>query len=269
MSDSNPYASNTNPYSSDPVLVSDDLMIRRVAIDPIDLLKRSYSLIGDQYLLFLGIVLTGVFLGSLGPLGLLFGPLMVGIYMCYIQREAGQQVEFGTLFKGFEYFLNSFVAILVIAGILMLMMIPLFIIFILGLLLTAVSLPTLGEDAAPLVFVSLVFSFGLIMIVGSALVTLPFIFAFPLIADRGLSGGQAVWIGWQGVKANFWGIGWFMFVLMAISMICAFMCYLPIFLFMPISMGAQFLLYREVFGPNPMIGATSDSFVPLENDFKS
>jgi len=183
---------------------------------------------------------------------------MVGIYMCYIQRELGQQVEFGMLFKGFEYFLNSFVAILIIAGILMLAMIPLFIIFTLGLLLTAVSVPTLGQEMAPLIIALLVFAFVLLMIVGSALITLPFIFAFQLIADRGLSGGQAVWIGWQGVKANFWGIGWFMFVVMVISTICAFMCYLPIFFFMPISMGAQFLLYREVFGPNPMLGASND-----------
>ncbi len=254
MSNPNPYASDPNPYSPDPILAVDDLMIRRIAIDPIDLLKRSYELIRDQYWLFLAIVLTGTFLGAVGPLGLLFGPLMVGIYLCFIQRELGQQVEFGTLFKGFQFFLDSFVAILIIAGLLLLVVIPLFVIFVLGILMTVVAVPTIGKDMAPAVIVSLMFAYVFFMILGSALVTLPFVFAFQLIADRGLSGGQAVWVGWQGVKSNFLGIGWFMLVVMVISMICASLCYLPVFLFMPISMGAQFLLYREVFGPNPMLG---------------
>ena len=129
MSHSNPYSPDSNPYTPDPILANDDLMIRRVAIRPIELLSRSYALIRDQYWLFLAIVLTGVFLGAIAPMGILFGPLMVGIYLCYIQRELGQPVEFGTLFRGFEFFLNSLVALLIIAGLSLVVMFPLFIFF--------------------------------------------------------------------------------------------------------------------------------------------
>ena len=74
---------------------------------PIALYKRSYALLGEQYWLFFGITLVGIFLGSLVPFGILMGPMMVGIYMCFADRERGKQVEFGTLFKGFDQFANS------------------------------------------------------------------------------------------------------------------------------------------------------------------
>ena len=70
-----------------------------VPLDPIGLLKRSYAMMGDQYFLFVGITAVGIILGSLVPFGILLGPMMVGIYLCYIDREKGKTVEFGTLFK--------------------------------------------------------------------------------------------------------------------------------------------------------------------------
>jgi hypothetical protein len=257
MSNPNPYAFDPNPSSSEPIYAADDLLIRRVAINPIELLSRSYALIREQYLTFVAIVMVGLVLGNLGPLGLvLLGPCMVGIHLSFIQRELGQRVEFGTLFKGFEFFVDACLAVLIIAGVSLLVVIPVVMLFAIAL----VMLFALISNAIPelaLLYVGLIILFAWMF--AATLIAMPFLFAFPLIADRALSGGQAVWIGWQGAKCNFLGICRFLFVMMMISMACVSLCYVPLILFMPILMGAQFLLYRDIFGPNLMLEAQMES----------
>src|SRR5256886_17497275 len=80
------------------------------------------ALIKDQYWLFLGISLVGILIGGAVPIVLL-GPMMVGIFLCLLQRQRGEPVEFGTLFKGFEQFVPG----LVVAAF---KMIPIFIILV-------------------------------------------------------------------------------------------------------------------------------------------
>ena len=122
MSDSNPFAP---PQTAS--LQSNASGPSQVSLAPIELYKRSYALMGEQYWLFVGITLVGIFLGSLVPFGILLGPMMVGIYLCFADREQGKQVEFGTLFKGFDHFANALIAVLIMVGVSVLVMIPIFI----------------------------------------------------------------------------------------------------------------------------------------------
>ena len=80
----------------------DPTEFRRVPIEPVDCLMRAGSLTGDQYWLFVGICFVGVLIGSLAPLGILLGPMMCGIYLCYFGRERGYRATFELLFKGFD-----------------------------------------------------------------------------------------------------------------------------------------------------------------------
>jgi uncharacterized membrane protein len=93
-------------------------------------------------------------------------------------------------------------------------------------------------------------------LVGAAVVAslccyLPFLFAFQLIADRNLTGMDAVKTSLQGVKANLFGLLGYSIALALVSLILTFMCVIPAYLFMPISFASMFDLYREIYGRPP------------------
>src|SRR6267142_2182657 len=81
---------------------------RTGVIKPVECLKEGWALIKDQYWLFFGISLVGILIGGAVPIVLL-GPMMIGIFLCLLQKQRGEPVEFGTLFKGFEQFVPGLV----------------------------------------------------------------------------------------------------------------------------------------------------------------
>src|ERR1051325_6677536 len=81
---------------------------RTGVVQPVECLKEGWALIKDQYWLFFGISLVGMLIGSAVPIVLL-GPMMCGIFICLLQRQHNQPVEFGTLFKGFDYFVPGLI----------------------------------------------------------------------------------------------------------------------------------------------------------------
>lgn len=241
MSDSNPYSSSQTAHFS-----SHEVVARRVSIEPIDLYKRSLALMGDQYLLFLGITLAGVFVGSIVPMGILMGPMMVGIYMCFADRERGKTVEFGTLFKGFDQFVSSFIAMLIMIGLTLLVMIPLMIMMFIAMILVLPS--NGGGNQGSFMAIPLILGFYLMLFIAVFLIQLPFLFAFQLIADRGLTGPQAVGLSFRGVQKNLGGCIFLAILMGFFSMLASAACIIPAFFLMPISMGVLFLAYRDIFG---------------------
>tara|TARA_R110002049_G_scaffold285698_4_gene467150 strand:- start:340058 stop:340825 length:768 start_codon:yes stop_codon:yes gene_type:complete len=241
MSETNPYAPTESggfPVDSGP--------IRKVEIRPIELFKRAYQMMGDQYWLFLGITFVGILIGSLVPLGILMGPIMVGIYLCFLDRESGRQVEFGTLFKGFDQFKEAFIAFLVMLALSFAVVVVFGILFA---IVMAILMSGGNGEAPSAVGIVLMLMMYALLIFACVAVYIPFIFSFQLIADRKISGMDSVKLSWQGVKKNMGGVIVFMIVNMIISMVLTLMCYVPVFLFMPISLGALFLMYRDIFGP--------------------
>lgn len=242
MSQANPYA----PTSSASV---DDSGIRAVNVKPIQLMKRAYALVGDNYWLFLGITLVGILVGSAVPFGLILGPMLVGIYLCYLHRERGAPVEFGTLFKGFDYFKESFIAFLVLLAVSMAVIIPFMIVMfamMAGSIAAAQGNAGNGPPQPPEFPIGILVLYPL-MIAANFVITLPFLFTFQLIADRNMKGIEAVKTSVRGVLKNLGGTVWFLFVLMVITFALACLCYVPAILFMPISFGSLFLLYRDIF----------------------
>lgn len=243
MSDPNPYA----PTRS--TVEYDEAGIRAVEIRPLQLMKRGYDLIADEYWLFLAITFFGLTLASVTPLGLLTGPMMVGIFLCYAECEQGQRVDFTTLFRGFEYLVESVLAwlILLVAG--MIVMIPL--LAVIGIILwTWLTATAPGGNAPAARFPwELVAIYPLIGIANFAIM-LPMLFVFPLIGDREVSSWQAVKMSCLGLVKNLLGVILFVFVLSFISILLTLMCYLPGVLFLPIMFGAVFVLYQDIYQPS-------------------
>ena len=85
---------------------------KRNAVQPVECLKGGWELIKDDYWLYFGISFLAIVIGSVGPLGILMGAMMCGLNLTLLRKMKGEPVEFGMLFKGFDYFADGFIAAL-------------------------------------------------------------------------------------------------------------------------------------------------------------
>jgi len=117
----------------------------RAAVEPMKCLSEGWNLVKDQYWLFVGMCLVGMLIGNAVPLGILIGPMMCGIYYSFLQKRRGKSVEFGNLFKGFDYFGQSLIATLIHVVPIVIIVIPAYIAFYVGFFLTMLQQQQSGE----------------------------------------------------------------------------------------------------------------------------
>lgn len=226
------------------------LEFRTGVIEPVACLKEGWALIKDQYWLFLGIVLVGMLIGGVVPIVLL-GPMMVGIYLCYFRKMRGEPVEFGNLFKGFDYFAQGLIAALIQMIPMVVVMVPLYIIWFIFIF---ASMPRRGGRMSPdesqtffFTFLGFELLFVLIMMLVGIIVHIFFMFSFPLIADKQLSGLDAVKLSIKAGKANLGGMLLLVLLNAGLGILGVLACYIGVFALMPVTMAAQAVAYRRVF----------------------
>jgi uncharacterized membrane protein len=224
---------------------------RRGAVEPIECLKGAWELIKDQYWLFVGICIVGLLVGSAVPLGILMGPMMCGMYLTFFRKRKGLPIEFGTLFKGFDYFGQSIVAALLHVIPIIVVVIGAYIFLYVGMFAAMFAAGSAGEDAAPLagigfIFVFLIFYVVILLIV--TLISIGFAFAYPLIVDRNLQGLDAVKLSFRAAFANFWRILGLNLLGGLLGMVGMLFCYVGFIFVLPITMGASAIAYEQVFG---------------------
>ena len=230
---------------------AESVEFQRVPIGPIDCLKASKQLMGDKYWLFLGIGVVGILIGSFVPLGILLGPMMCGIYYCYFRRMRGETIEFGMLFKGFDYFVESLLATIILAGAMMVVMLPMYCLLFAGFMNFAADMERGGgdEEAAMAMF-GLMGVFYLLVILLSMILMVFFAFVYPLIVDRDLKAVPALRTSLRATWANFGGMLGLVCLLILISTVASACCYVPVFFVLPFNLGALALAYRKVFPEN-------------------
>ena len=234
---------------------------RRGVIAPVECIKEGWALIKDQYWLFFGISLVGLLIGGAVPIVLL-GPMMIGLFLCLLQRQRGEPVEFGTLFKGFDHFVQG----LVVAA---LKMVPVIIILVpYYIFLVAVMATTMPRGGNPspedsraflLSFFGFEIVFFVVIMVASILIEIFFMFAFPLIADRKLSGLDAVKLSFRAGKANLGGVLGLILLNGLLGFVGVLCCIVGVYFYLPIAFASQVVAYRRVF---PDIRPTSPSPPP-------
>ncbi|HEY6045924.1 MAG TPA: hypothetical protein VIU65_04930 [Pyrinomonadaceae bacterium] len=229
------------------------LEFRTGVIKPLECIKEGWALIKDQYWLFFGISLVGVLIGGLFPV-VLMGPMMVGVFLCLLRRQRGEPVEFGMLFKGFDYFVNGLVAGLLKMLPIMILMVPYYI------FLVAMMLPNMLRHDRPgreesqrfmLSFFGFEMIFILVLLIVSMVVEIFFMFAFPLVADRKLSGLDAVKLSIKAGKANAGGILGLILLNGLFSIIGVLCCIVGVYFYLPVAFAAQAVAYRRVFADIP------------------
>lgn len=220
----------------------------RGAVRPIECLSDGWRLVSDQYWLFLGITAVGVIIGSLGPLGILLGPCMCGIYYCLLRHAGRRPVTFDMLFKGFNHFLESWIATLLMLVPMLVIIVPVYFVFVVALVRIMPDQPNAQPDQAKLW--TLLGTMGvvyLVIILTALVVHIFFAFSYPLIVDYGLGGVDAVKTSIRAASANFGGLLGLVLLNGLIGMAGVFCCYVGAFFVMPLTFGAMATAYQRVF----------------------
>lgn len=228
--------------------MSESVDIQEVKIDPIGCYKQAFELVKGEYWLLLGVSVVGMLIGGAVPI-VLIGPMMCGVYMCFLEKYRGSDFEFGLLFKGFDLFVPSLIASLIMTGISMVIFIPGCIIMFASMFASITSTQAEGGQAtAPDIaslgttLVSFLVFFALIMAV-----SMFFIFTFPLIVDRKLTGTAAIGVSAKAVAKNFGGLLGLMLIGAVLGIVGVLACYVGSFFILPISFAAMIIAYRKVF----------------------
>lgn len=226
-----------------------DIQFRTGVIKPVECLKEGWALIKDQYWLFLGIVFVGVFVGGAVPL-VLIGPMMVGIFLCFFRRMRGEPVEFGNLFKGFDYFAQSLIAALIQAIPMVIVIVPLYIIMFVFMVMSGSRGGRMDPDQSAtfaFTFLGFYLVFIVVIITVAVIVSIFFMFTFPLIGDRNLSGVDAVKLSIKAARANFGGVLGLVLICVGLGILGVLCCYVGAFFVMPVSFASYAVAYRRVF----------------------
>ena len=219
-----------------------------------EMFSAARKLMSGHFWIMVGICLLGLIVGVVAPFGVLMGPMMCGIFMCWFAIMRNEKPTFSLLFEGFDVFMESLVAMLIQLGISMLTMVLAFVVMAVGgVALLAVAGAGGGQPGGNagaamglLTIGAFVFFYGLI-IGESILVGALFAFAWPLIEDYRLSGLEAVKLSARAAWANLGNVFRLMILNVVVVAVAAVFCYLPVFLVFPIVFGSQAVLYRRIF----------------------
>jgi hypothetical protein len=221
-------------------------------IAPLECIKEGWALIKDRYWLFFGITLVGMLIGGAVPIVLL-GPMMVGIFLCLFDKQRGRPVEFGTLFKGFDYFLPSLIVTVLKVIPIIILMVPFYLIMF-AVMMTRMPRGEPNPDEMPafmFTFFGVEIVFVLILMVVGIAIELFFMFAFPLVADRKLSGIDAVKLSFEACKANIGGVLGLLLLNTLFAIVGVLCCFVGVYFYLPVAFASYAVAYRRVFPEVP------------------
>jgi len=238
---------------------------KRHAVQPVECLKRGWDLIKDQYWLFVGMSVVGLLIGNAVPLGILMGPMMCGLYLALLKRQAGEPVEFATLFKGFDFFVDGMIAGILHAIPVIVIIAPLYVIYIAMIITMGSRGGGDGDPAAAMGFLAVMGICVPVMLILMIILSIGFAFAFPLIVDRRLSGLNAVKHSFKAGMANFWSLFGLLLLngLVVLAGACA--CIVGMYFVLPITFAALAVAYTQVFGVAPRVSVNTPPPPPSFN----
>jgi uncharacterized membrane protein len=221
-------------------------------VKPVECIKEGWELIKDQYWLFFGLTIVTMLLGGAVPIVLL-GPMMVGLFLCLLEKRAGRPFEFGLLFKGFDHFVPGLVVTAIKVIPILVLMVPFYVIMFGTMMATMPRDHASPEEMSRFMasFFGLEMVFVLTVMLISVCVEIFLMFGYPLIADRNLSGLEAVKLSIKAGKANFGGVLGLLLLNALFTFLGVFLCFVGAYLYLPISFASQMVAYRRVFPETP------------------
>ena len=226
-----------------------DIPFKRKAVDPVQCLKNGWELIKDQYWLFVGRAAIAALIGGAVPLGILLGPMMCGLYLTLFKKRRGEPIEFGMLFKGFDFFGPSLIATLLHILPIIAIIVPAYIFFYISMVVSMVAQG--GNDPNPAAMFGIMggfILFWMFVLVVVIFISIGFTFSYPLIVDRKLQGFDAVKLSFKGAMANFWRLLGMSILSSLLTIVGLMLCYVGMFLVFPIVYAAVASAYEQVYG---------------------
>jgi uncharacterized membrane protein len=203
-------------------------------------LEKGFNLYKENFGLLVLATLLALLL-SVVSLGILIGPMTAGLFLITLGLidKSTPKPEAGTLFKGFGFFLNTLLFLLV-WGLL---------IFIASFILALV--PCIGTIAS--------------MLLGYAMQAL-LMFSFLFIVDRKMDFWPASMESINLVKTNFWPFLGFGIVCAIISSLGAIACGIGVIFTAPFGYCAVTVAYREITSGPQAVAAPGGDFVAVESE---
>jgi uncharacterized membrane protein len=230
-------------------MTTTQIPFQRNAVEPVQCIKAGWEIVKDQYWLFVGICAVGVLIGSAVPMGILMGPMMCGMFLTFFKRMRNEPFEFGTLFKGFDYFGPGLIATLLHLLPILAIVIPAYFLFYVGMILFMAASGSGGEPNPTAVLgVFVMFGFWIVIMILILIISIGFTFAHPLIVDRKMQGFDAVKLSFKAGMANFWRLLGMLILTGLLGVAGVLLCYVGVFLVFPITYAAVAAAYQQVFG---------------------
>lgn len=214
---------------------------RTGVIKPVEVYKEAWELIKDQYWIIFAVVLVGLLIGGAVPI-VLVGPMVCGIYLVLFNKFEGKEVDFGLLFKGFDYFLPSLILAVIVTVPTLIMVFAIYIPMV-GI---AMAGPRMGETEL-IAFIAVTIVIELIFAVILVCIHTLLMFAFPLIVDKKLPVLQAMKTSARAVWANMGGVVGMFAVGFVVCIVGYMLLCVGIYLVIPLVIAANALAYRKVF----------------------
>lgn len=211
-------------------------------IRPVEVYKEAWATMKSEFIVVWITVIIGMIASSTI---VLMGPIMVGMFMCLIDKADGKPAKLDKLFKGF----SRWKAGALVAAI---AMIPVLIFVTLAVVsYVPTMMASLGGNVIPpdqllsmiLGILAVEFVVGIVM----AIIHTFMLFAFPLIADRNLGGLAALKLSARAVWANKKGVGGVFGVGILVAIAGYLLMCVGIYLAIPVIMMATTVAYRKVF----------------------
>ena len=237
---------------------SDEIGFRTDRVSSRQLWKQAWTILWPQHFwITLGICLVGFLVASAAPMAVLMGPMMCGMFICCFAMMDNERPTFAMLFKGFDFFIESLVATLIMVGLSLVVMIPVGILFFFGMFAAAAAAQNGGEAMSGVLILLLILGY-IVAMLAMVCVSMLFAFSYPLIVDHNLSGLEAVKLSARAAWANLGNVLRLMILNMMVTIPAVLLCYLPVLLVLPVVMGSQAMLYRRVFPEDVSSSATGE-----------
>ena len=225
-----------------PLSSHDDTAFEKVRIGPLDCVAEGARLLQGHYLLFVAMVFL-LFLAAQIPFHLVSTPLYLGAMLCLCDLERGRQPTLSRFIDGFHRFGDAAIAAVILTVSSLLVTLPLMLFVFVGM---GITVEFMGEDSTPLILVGFVLAgmagYGL----ASALLFVPLAFLIPLMADRGLSAGEAIGPSVRAGKSHFFGLLALGLGISVTAFLSSLLC-IPLFFVGPFLIAAHHVAYRKVF----------------------
>jgi hypothetical protein len=210
-------------------------------IRPIECVREAWAMIKDEYWILFAVTIVGALIGG-ASLFIVLGPMMCGIYYCFLRKIDGNAVSFDDLWKGFEWFGPGL-------GVSIAIVVPMFAVYavIYGPILAAAFIgSTLSHDELIAMLIGAVIVDLIVIVIMVCFHTL-LMFSFPLIVDRNLGAVDSITISARAVWKNMGGVAGVILVNFGLALAgYAALCF-GIYLILPVILATHVVAYRKVF----------------------